>query len=69
MAAKHPAERSVRGSRHGTCPPLAARVGHNATVPTRSRQQWTCPPLTGASAGHTMPAERFRDGLEPRFLG
>jgi hypothetical protein len=36
----------ARGPR--TCPPVAARTGHNANMPTRGPQDWACPPVGGA---------------------
>ena len=61
MAAEHPAERSVRGLRPGTCPPLAASAGHDAKVSSRSSQEWACPPV--------MDLARPRERLESGFLG
>jgi hypothetical protein len=65
MAAEHPAghaaERSVRGARHGTCPPLAAGAGHAAMVSFRGPQEWTCPP----GMRDARPGKR----LESRLLG
>ena len=61
MAAEHPAERPVRGPRHGTCPPLAARAGHDANVSFRRTQEWACPPGSRPARPHVRP--------EPRLLG
>jgi hypothetical protein len=61
MAAEHPAERSVRGPRHGTCPPLATGAGHDAIVSFRSAQEWACP----AGMNAAQPSER----PESRLLG
>ena len=76
MAAEHPAERSVRGPRHGTCPPLAASAGHDAIVSFRSSQEWACPPGMRVPHGpgngwspaslaeiHELSAVQLRDAL------
>ncbi|RKR19970.1 hypothetical protein C8D78_1782 [Arthrobacter oryzae] len=61
MAAEHPAERSVRGAVHGTCPPPAATTGHKPAVPSRCSQAWACPTVAGVA--------RLRVRLEPASLG
>ena len=69
MAAEHPAEhhaeRSVRGPRHGTCPPLAASAGQDAIVSFRSVQEWACPPGIRLA----QPREQPRERPESRLLG